>query len=528
MLRNSSLLLIILNFTIFSCNHATSPKETSSINKNSEFTLQQDTIQVNIRGEMTHALKFQDKYYVLFKQRVLKYGGHGKRWLCILSNGQVHKVIDCPKEINATYLDFYVKNDSIILKPYMDNKSYHFDSKKYSWNEVNETDDLIFEDEYFYVYSLDFGEWGGKTWFKDKKTQNEYVLERTTPLINKMGTTYYLSNAYEVLKIENPIALSKCDIDVRYENIENSKKKYTWYSEPVGFEIIYKDKDVNHFDYSYKPYIVSSFVVNNELLHIYESDSSAYVARIKNNKIEPIEKIIPNVSFYNMHFSYRCRNLNSKNELLKFETDKYNIFGLMEIVDTKILTTYFVNEAELKPKAMGAEKANEIFKNRLKIFLSDFENLTLSSIDDKEQTWKTFDITPAHLIGIDDKWNPNNFTIDQNRSYLIREDSIISNEIMYYGSKESDLIRVVSLNWEETNSSALEVDKIAAETFESKYEILEAIISQELGLPTIKNKKKYPTITWKTSNGLIVELSKAVNKKTNYYYLGLVIYRDKL
>ena len=63
---------------------------------------------------MTHALKFQDKYYVLFEQRVLKYGGHGKRWLCILSNGQADKVIDCPKEIIATYLDFYVKNDSII------------------------------------------------------------------------------------------------------------------------------------------------------------------------------------------------------------------------------------------------------------------------------------------------------------------------------------------------------------------------------------------------------------------------------
>ena len=32
---------------------------------------------------MTHALEYKDKYYVLFEQRLMKYGGYGKRWLYI-------------------------------------------------------------------------------------------------------------------------------------------------------------------------------------------------------------------------------------------------------------------------------------------------------------------------------------------------------------------------------------------------------------------------------------------------------------
>ena len=43
---------------------------------------------------MTHALKFKEKYYVLYEQQILKYGGYGKRYLCVLNNGKVERVVD--------------------------------------------------------------------------------------------------------------------------------------------------------------------------------------------------------------------------------------------------------------------------------------------------------------------------------------------------------------------------------------------------------------------------------------------------
>lgn len=528
MTKNNYIFILITASLFFLSNVAKSQNEVKVIGSNSEFLIHQDTIAINVIGEMTHALKFENKYYVLFEQPVLKYGGYGKQWLYIFSNGQVEKMIDCPKEMKTTYLDFYVKNDSIILKPYMDKQSYSFDVNNYTWLKINETDDLIFEDDKYYVYSLDFGEWGGKTWFKDKETGVEYVTEVTTPLVNKIGTTYYLSNSFQVLKVDNPHQLTQCENDVTYEKIQNSGKYHSWYSEPKGYETIYKNDEIDYFDFKYHPYLVSSFVYNNELLHIYETDSATYLSRIVNTKIEPFKKIVDSVKFYNWHESYRCKNLNGHNELLKFKTQKENIYGLINVAENKVLTTYLVNNAELKPQIIGRIKSNNLLKNRLKTILNDFENLSLTEIESKEQAWGTFDITPNHNIGIGESMNPNNYIINANKSYLIVEDSIISNSIMYYATKKPDLIRTVTIKWEKNNSSGLDLKNKARDLFTKRYSDLKAILIQELGEPTkstSKEKNTYTSAIWKTSNNIKIELE--VILKSNYNNIEIIIYKSK-
>jgi hypothetical protein len=61
--------------------------------------------------------------------------------------------------------------------------------------------------------------------------------------------------------------------------------------------------------------------------------------------------------------------------------------------------------------------------------------LTLTEIETKENGNKNFDISPDHKIGVDASWN-HNYEIDMNKSYLVIEDSIISNAIMYYATKD--------------------------------------------------------------------------------------------
>ena len=57
---------------------------------------------------MTHALKFHDKYYVLFKEvTISNYGGYEKRWLYIFSQGEVEKKVEFPQGLDVTYLDFF-------------------------------------------------------------------------------------------------------------------------------------------------------------------------------------------------------------------------------------------------------------------------------------------------------------------------------------------------------------------------------------------------------------------------------------
>lgn len=521
-MKIKSIINLIIPILLLACSNAKDIKNSSVINFDSGFSLYQDTIYVDIKGDMTHALKYQDKYYVLFKQRVLKYGGYGKWWLYIFSNGQLDRVINCPKEMETGYLDFYAKNDSLILKPYIDKQSYYLDLKNNSWTKIDKTDDLIFEDKEFKVYSLDFGEWGGKTWFKEKRTGQEYVIEATTPLVNKIDSTYYLTNSFQVLKIKNPLLLNKCSDDITYENIESTGKSYSWYGKPFGFVFVYQDTSFNYFDFKYQPHIVSSFVLNNELLHIYETDTATYIARHKGYSINLIQKISENLSFYNLHYSYRCSNFNGNNEILKFRTKNEKTFGLLEMIDHEIHVTYFKNKALLEPILLGTEKADSIFVDRLNSILPDFHNLKLNAIDSLEQTCGSFDITPNHNIGVGNSWNPNNYTLDTCRSYLVKEDSIFSNSIMYHGTKENNLVRVVSIDWEyERNLMNSDSEEHAKKTFDNKAEYLIDYISENIGKQIEKrDEKNFIRRTWETHSGIILYLS--YNQK--YYGIRLVIY----
>ncbi len=485
-MKNINLIHLIIPLLFLACTNVEKQKAINVIHFDSGFSLYQDTISFDIKGDMTHALKYHDKFYVLFEQRVLKYGGQRKRWLYIFFNGKMEKIVDCPEKMDVFYLDFFVKNDSIILKPYMDDKIYYFNTQNFTWKEIDKADDLIFEDEKFDVYSLDFGEWGGKTWFKDKKTGIEYEIESKTPLINKIDTTYYLTSAFEILKIENPFKLNKClDNDITYENIETSEKFYSWHGNPIGFEKVYTKMDtIQLTDFTcilpQEINIISSFVWQNELLHIYGNDTATYIAKAENNSIKLIQKIKENLSFYNEHRSYRCRNLNKNNELLKFRTENKQLFGLMEIVDNNIHIHYFANNAELDPKSLGTAKSDSIFIERLNLILENLGNLKLKDVDLAEQKWKIFDITPNHKIGVGDSWNPNKYEIDTCKSYLIQEDSLISNSIIYYSTKANDLVRTIIIDWEKTDFLKSFLEKTAKETFKNKLKFLEDCITQKV------------------------------------------------
>lgn len=282
--------------------------------------------------KLTHAVKYQNDFYCFFEE-VKEDNSRREIKFCFVfsDNGENLKKIEVPDAIqNTNYYDLFVKNNRVFAITYMDKKTFYFDIEKSKWIKTKDADDLIFEDEKFFVYSLDFGEWGGKTWFKDKKTGSEYAIEARTPLINKIDTSYYLSSSYNVLKIDNPLDLNKCNNDITYENIEKGAKYASWYGKPLGFEIVFHaTTSRSYFDNSYNPRIVSSFVLKNELFHIYETDTVTYIAKAKGNSIEPIQKVGNELRFYDPEYSYRMKIQLDGQQLLKFKIE--HNFGLMVI-----------------------------------------------------------------------------------------------------------------------------------------------------------------------------------------------------
>ncbi|MFV0483738.1 MAG: hypothetical protein ACK5MG_06560 [Bacteroidales bacterium] len=490
----------------------------------SDFEIFRDTIFINIKGEMTHALKHKDKLYVLFKQKTLhNYGGNAKRCLYIFSDGQLDTSINCPRRAETAYLDLYEKNDSIILQPYMDKQSYYLDIENKQWNKLDETDDLIFDDDTFSVYSLDFGEWGGKTWFKEKKNGHEYILDAKTPLINKIDKSYFLTSSNNIIEIENPRLLHRCDSSISYRNIEPSGKYTSWHSKQIGFTSVYQDTTIYDFFDRNRARIASSFVWDKELLHIYETDSAIYLAKHTKHSVVPIKKIIDSIHFYNWHFSYRCRNINGKNELLKFSTDSEQVSGLLEVVENKINIHYLINKALLKPAQTGRGKADSIFACRLNSMLENHKSLKLHYIDSIEQVYNNFDITPNHKMGISKSLNPNNYTIDTCKSYLVKEDSVISNTVVYYATKETGLIAAISIEWSsEDDFFELDTNK-NADIFKDKMKfIVNSITNATDTKPKIREKENLIELIWKTKNGITIHL---INMK-DYNNIELIMFKN--
>jgi hypothetical protein len=260
-------------------------------------------------------------------------------------------------------------------------------------------------------------------------------------------------------------------------------------------------------------------------LHIYETDTATYIARHKGYSIKPIQKIADNISFYDWYYSYRISTSNGENKLMKFQTANENLSGLLEIKENNIYVHYYSNSAQLTPKLLGSEKADNIFKNRLKQILSDLGKLDLAKIDLTEQKYGSFDITPNHKVGISESYYPNlnKYKIDTCKSYLIQEDSILSNSIIYYSTRKNCLVRVISIDWDFDDKFNNISESIILKKQNQKASEIESCIVQLFGVPkSVRKTEDLIEKTWKTSNGftLFLQIGKT------YSQIRFNIYKD--
>jgi len=181
---------------------------------------------------------------------------------------------------------------------------------------------------------------------------------------------------------------------------------------------------------------------------------------------------------------------------------------------------------------LGSEESNiqttveleNAFHNRFQLILSDLGNLRLNDISLREHEWGGVDNMPTYNLGLGESVypNPNKYEIDTFRVYLYQS-SLIENSITYYATKESGLIRVVSLEWREPFLINQNLQNKADETFRNKLLFLENIIVQEAGnYIDYKDERNYISRTWKTSSGFTISLE---NMK-NFNRIRMRIYKD--
>ena len=508
------------------------------------FEIKIDTINVSISDKvrpasricLSHAVKYYNKYYCFYEQNGLyNFSRRDKLFFVLSEDGIIEDNIKVPKEIDRTrYFDLFIRNDSIFAKTYMDHDSFYFDLDKLEWKKVKEVDDMIYEDDKFYVTYLDFGEWGSTTWFKDKRTGIEYEFASSGEIVNRIGDTYYITDSNSIMIVKDPLKLKECKPNNYYGIVKQSAKHIEGTSSLMGVEILYQSPTDIAF-HSYKNWIATSFIHNNELLHLCVDSCSTYIAKLDKCKLKPIHNLGKAYSIFDWFYSYRGGIQKNGTQLLKFNTDDINLSGLMEIDKKDINICYLKHDID-SVSYMGNENANCGFKNVLNYIKSNIYNLELNKIDSIERINDGVDLKLFRKGAIHESFyaNKKKFHFEGSKKYLRVEDSILTNYVQYYYTKNDSLIKTIFFEWFDTvkhkrdnsffNDNINSKEKAAR--FQQKLIDIESCITEIIGSP-VKRKDRSDNsenLIWESSNGMTVSLSSSDFKK--YREIRMVIYGD--
>lgn len=514
--------------------------QTGLISQTFEVTI--DTIHLDIKKivqpvskvDLSHVVKFQNKYYCFFRERGLYFFQKDTRYFLIISkDGRVLNQIDIPNEIkDSNYFDFFQKRDSLIVKTYMYHDSFYFDNNGLEWKKIKKVDDSVYEDEKYNITFLDFGEWGETTWFIDKKTNKEYMLGTRGTTVNRHNNKYYLTNGSKVEVVDDPHKLKECD-EQEYYIVVRDKKGYKegTYS-TLGSKKIYQDTIYSPWSFKEpKQRIMTSFVYNNQLFQLFNDVDSTYIGKIENQVLIPIQNIGKKYSTFNWYYSYRGNNLDNNKRVLKFKEDN-NTFGTIEINNNKI-DIHFMKHNIDSLNYLG----DDGFDKFLDYSVKNIDDLSLDKTDSIERVLQGTDMKIVRKYNFPRGYIPDKIILDikESKKYIKVEDEIISLTSEYYYTLPNNFVKSIFLEWTNTkpykdsNSSLLSSTerRVVVERFKEKLkEIIRIVTNQTNIKPIIKNKENnYVEWIWESNNGTTIHLygSNTFNRRIE---IRLVIFKE--
>ncbi|EDM42816.1 hypothetical protein SCB49_00010 [unidentified eubacterium SCB49] len=486
-----------------------------------ELNVESKNVEINIPGRPGPWIAYNDNFYCYFKTDNDKFSsGSNHQFYIIDKDGKIKSQIDVPKKLQTFYYDLYIKNDTIFTTEYYDHHTFYLD-KNNNWIETKKGIDLYYDDKDYSVYSLDFGEWGGVTWFKDKQTGKQFEIGATTPVVNKLRESYYLTAGKSVLKIDNPKMLDKSEEPYVYQKavLDERFHREGNYS-TNGAETIFEYENDDYFNPTFS--LATSFISNEKLYHLYKDSISTKIGIIEDKKLVPFHEfksiIIP------FHWYYDTRNPIQKNNFqsVQFKTDKDSVYGIIEIDKNDFKVTQF-NNIYIEP-VFGEKKMNEWLENTFDNYYSNFSVLTLNQIDKVEQEINATDITQKHKISA---YQLDGQNVETPRIYRKIESEKLSLVTMYYYTENDKKIQLVSFEWGKNRNQNQDFENIVAEMayegkkeklFKQKFDWISDYLKGKLGEPNDNKTDKNGTEQkWKKDNKIIaLEYNKSDVELTIY------------
>ena len=304
-----------------------------------DFRVNYENIEISIPGTPGPWLKHKGKYYCYFKSDYNNLITNHSFYI-LDKNGKVDSKVSVPEELQTFYYDLYIKNDTIFTTEYYEHHTFYLDEENKKWVETEKGIDLYYEDTNYVVYSYDFGEWGGVTWFKNKNTNKQYETGATSPVVNQFNNAYYLTTSKSVLKIADPQKLKlskepyiyeKAVLDENYFRFENYSTK--------GVEIVFKNTFDDYFNPKFS--IITSYISGNSLYHLYKDSISTKIGIIQDKKLVPVYSFKSDIIPFNLNYDSRNPIQNNIYQTVQFTTIDKNVYGIIELNGGDITVTYF-------------------------------------------------------------------------------------------------------------------------------------------------------------------------------------------
>jgi hypothetical protein len=487
------------------------------------FNVSVDTLFIDVKSiarpasrfDLTHAVKFKDKYYCFFEEEGIYGFKLEKKHFLILSNsGRLLNQIKVPKEIeNTVYFDFFIRNGSMFAKTYMDHNSFKFDFNKLNWTQIPEVDDRVYEDSVFAITYLDFGEWGQTTWFIDKQTKKEYLLGANGTIVNEFNGNYFLTGGTVVRKIEDPRKLKQADKTSNYSEVEKGRNSYDVTTSLLGSYTIYEDTTYSPWGFEEpEEYIITSFVANNNLFHLYSDSNQTYLGKIYNNNLIPIQGLNKKYKTYNWHYSYRGKNIDKSDRFVKFHENN-NTYGFIEISNFNVDIHYLIHNQD-SLNYIG----NDGFSKLLDMILNHPENISIKQVDSLEKNINGIDMKDYRNSISHNGYYPKTYSTQdvKTKRFIKVENQYLAQETEYLKTTQDNLVKSIFIEWTPTEPynyprsfHIFHDDKPEViEHFSLKMEeIKKAIIEKTNIKPEEKDRGNgYIKLTWKIEDGTVLEL----------------------
>jgi len=308
-----------------------------------------DTIITNEKGLLEPILIYNNSYYCLLHSKD-SLGQYNAKYFCIISNNGGTKNIEGLSGYNEFgYNDIHIRHDSVMVKSYFDeNSSFYIDEQNKKAIPIKTVDDVVFEDNDYYVTALDFGEWGSATWFRDKKTGIEYIAAGfITPEIRKFKGAYYLISPGEINVVDNPKLLENAGKGAYRSFLGEGgagkfyEREYKGYTK--GLRNIFSRKITYERESNFC--IGLAFTHNDGLRFIVSDSAATYIAKAEGKKLIPVANIGKGIKAIRRDNVYRNLYLN---KTIPFSTGKEGVYGLLEVKGNNILLHYFKNVSKSK------------------------------------------------------------------------------------------------------------------------------------------------------------------------------------